>query len=73
MSDIDDIFDDIAKNGANVPTDHPPKKQPVSKSQRLRFVLYGRWEKSAMGIMPFQQFYDREMDRITAEESAKIP
>jgi len=70
---LDDIFDDIVKNGVAVPTYHPPKKQPASKSQGLRFVLYRRWEKTAMKAIPFQQFYDREMDRITAEEAAKIP
>lgn len=72
MNGFDDIIDEVTKNGAALPTDHVPKKKPVSKSQAVRFALHRLWQVAASGAMDFEHFYQTRMDAFMDEIEVEI-
>lgn len=49
------------------------KEKKVSKSQKLRAVLYLQWMDSPLDSgLNQEEYYEQEMDRIIQEESSKL-
>lgn len=74
---FDDTLHDILDNGAAVPTDHSPKKKPVSKSQALRFALHRLWEldrrfPSMQVYQNFEMYYAAWIDHYISEVEQRI-